>query len=144
MAFAIGSALGRPVQLLRQRSKVGPDVRSRVCLLPLFRTPLPQPAPLASPAHPTGGPRCPANQQRLFALPYPPATTRSGRFFNRTRSAHLWSQVAQWLHPLLHRKRTEPSPLPASPVLCSGRILRQPDFPSPSCARSIRRAASGR
>src|SRR5207302_9509104 len=109
MAFAIGSALGRAVQLLRQRSKLGPDVRSRVSLLPLFRTPLPQPAPLASPAHATGGTRFPANHQRLFALPQPPATTRSGRFFNRTRSAHLCSQVAQWLHPLLHRKITTPT-----------------------------------
>jgi hypothetical protein len=38
--------LGEPIQLLRQRSSLGPDVRAPVSLLPVFRKGLPEPAPL--------------------------------------------------------------------------------------------------
>src|SRR5437016_1070842 len=54
-------APGRAIQLLRPPSQRGPDLRSHPALLPLSRTLLSQPAPLASPPPAAGRNRLAAN-----------------------------------------------------------------------------------
>jgi len=107
LAFAISSALGRAVQLLPQRSPLGPDVRPHESLFPLFGTPLSQPAPLASPSYAGRRHRLSTNYQCLLALPGSPPTARSGQLSLPARSADLRARVAEQLHPLLHRKGAE-------------------------------------
>src|ERR1700728_1192035 len=69
LAPATGSALGHSVQLLCQRSPLGPNVRSPLALLPFFCTSLSQPDSLARPAHAATEHRLSANHQRFSSLP---------------------------------------------------------------------------
>ena len=69
LAPAAGSTLGHAVQLLRQRSPLGPNVRSPLSLLPFFCTRLSQPASLARPPHAAREHRLSANHQRFSSLP---------------------------------------------------------------------------
>ena len=144
LAPAIRPALGHPVQLLRERPRLGPDVRARSA-----RT-FPFPRVSASTST-TGwriscGRRASSFQQCTNAFlkcrePAPAPGTR--RLPDRARPGELRGEVADALHPVLHRPGAARRRLSASPVLRPGRVLRQPDLPSAGRPRRAGRAPAG-
>jgi len=77
LAPAIRRALGRSVQLLRQRSAMGPHVRAHVPLLAILRADLPQPASLAGHSDARGRHRLPPMLECLHALAPNPNACKS-------------------------------------------------------------------
>src|SRR5918996_1682802 len=86
LASPVRAALGRPVQLLRQRPRLGPDVRADLPVLPLLGAGVPQPAPLAGQSAPRRRHRLPAVWQCVLALPRPGAAFGPRLFFSQVES----------------------------------------------------------
>src|SRR5579872_1300577 len=125
---ATGATLGDPIQLLCQRCPLGPNVRAHVSLFSLLRSSLPQPAPLAGPAHAGRKNKISTVFQCLLTVPSAPTIARTGRLPDPTRPAELWPEMANGLYSLFYSPGEKRGWLPASFVLCPSRVLRQPDL----------------
>ena len=144
LASGVETALGRPVQLLPQRQRLGPHVRAAMPVLSLLRAAVFEPASLDRPPPVPAGNPVPAMQQCLYPLRQHHGVAGHRRFAHRARPYALRAEVAHKAHALLHRTRTAGGRGPAPPVLCLGRVLRQPDLLAPCGARCPGRPATRR
>jgi len=102
LASGAETTLGRSVQLLYQRQRVGPHVCPGLSLLPVPSSTLFEPTSLAGQPHAPGRNPFQANQQCLYAVLRPKAITAIGRFLGAARFLSLWAQVASSPDAILH------------------------------------------
>src|SRR5512145_2581456 len=102
---------------------MGPDVRSGLPLLSLFRSPLFEPASLARQPSTTARYPLRATGQCLSQLLRSGSLAETGRFPYGPRLDSLRSEVAGTADTVLHRSRTPTSRGSAPPVLLAGRVL---------------------
>src|SRR5580704_1761271 len=89
MASSDRGALGRSIQLLRQRSKLGTDVRAHLPLLSILRSYLPQSAPLAGQPHARERHRTQAMLQCLPEMRSTRSPARTRQLAHTSRSGDL-------------------------------------------------------
>src|SRR5215472_5339354 len=124
----IAERLGRAIQLLCQRSTLGPDIRAHVSVSATLRSGLSQPTSLARQPYARGGHRLRAMLERLLAVQRTRAAPGTRRHPDHRRSVALRPHMAGTLHAVLQPNRASAIRMSTPTVLLAGRILRQPDL----------------
>ena len=143
LASGTKTTLGRSIQLLHQRCRVGSHLCADLPVLTVFGSCLPEPASLDCQSLDPARSPLPAIDQCLYQL------CRSGRpsgnrgFIDGTRPLPLRPQMAHAIDSILHSQRTPASRRGSSTVLLASRTLRQSGLFIPSRRGSPQRPIDG-